>query len=118
MRVLFIFNKPKFPLICNIDNNVFVVTERNIIEKFKNLNLEEDKLYEIFDCAGYPKNLNFIKGDIVISFAFRKKLKKIEIITLYNNRKNNQNDLPYSEKTLSSKRRDKILSDIINLLDK
>jgi GNAT superfamily N-acetyltransferase len=48
--------------------------------------------------------------------VLKKKWTKLELIRLYNSRRNNADENIYSEKSLSAKRFDKILSDITNLL--
>jgi hypothetical protein len=73
--------------------------------------------YETIDASGEGFGLSVYEDCFALSpLVLKKKWTKLELIRLYNSRKNNADENNYSEKSLSAKRFDKILSDIASLL--
>ena len=117
--VQFLFRKPKYPVIVDIDG--VVVCGRSAITLAKRLskliNLQE-KSYDAIDSTGEGWSFYFDKW-VLSPLCLKKRWTKLEIIRLYNNRKNKTSDhVTYSEKSLSSKRLDMIFNDIFELLNK
>lgn len=116
MNVSFLFRKPKFPIICDIDGYVIAATSKSSFEK-------QLSAFESFNESGFPlidvsgEGWSFHPEHMAISpLTSKKKWFKKEIIEVFNNRKNNTSNVTYSEKSLSAKRFDKIFQDIVGLL--
>ena len=111
--------KPKYPVIIDVDG--VVVCGRSAITLAKRLsalsNLKE-KRYYAFDSTG--EGWSFQPEHWVLSpFCEKRRWTKLEMIKLYNNRKNKASgETLYSEKSLSSKRFDRIFNEIFELIDK
>ena len=117
MPVKYFFRYPNFPIICNFDN--FIVVASNS-DEFELLLLEnkfiEDKIYNIIDsnAEGWAFHADL---KVISPLTIKKKWTKKELIQLFNNRSNKKlNSLQYPEKSLSAKRFDKILSEIVSIL--
>jgi hypothetical protein len=117
--VQFLFRKPKYPVIVDIDG--VVVCGRSAITLAKRLsrliNLQE-KSYDAIDSTGEGWSFHSDKW-ILSPLCITKRWSKGEIIRLYNNRINKiSNHDVYSEKSLSSKRLDRVFNEIFELLNK
>ncbi len=110
--------KPKYPVIIDLDG--VVICARSAITLAKRLatssNLKE-KRYYAFDSTG--AGWSFQSEQWALSpFCEKRRWTKLEIIRLFNNRKNKASDEKvYSEKSLSAKRFDRIFGDIFELLN-
>ncbi|MBN1364840.1 MAG: hypothetical protein JW976_08550 [Syntrophaceae bacterium] len=117
--VQFLFRKPKYPVIVNIDGVLTcgrsAITLANRLSKL--INLQEGS-YDAIDSTG--EGWSFYSDKWILSpLCIKKRWTKLEIIWLYNNRKNKaSNHVTYSEKSLSSKRLDRVFNDIFELLNK
>ena len=117
--VQFLFRKPKYPVIVDIDG--ILVCGRSAITLAKRLskliNIQE-KSYDAIDSTG--EGWSFYSDKWILSpLCIKKRWTKLEIIRLYNNRKNKTTDHDtYSDKSLSSRRLDRVFIDIFDLLDK
>ena len=117
--IQYLFRKPKYPVIVDIDGNLVCGKSASTLARrlSKTLNLQE-KTYNTIDSAGegwafYPRQW------LLSPLTLKKRWTKLEIVKLYNERKNiKSEEKTYSEKSLSSKRLDSILSDIFELLNK
>lgn len=117
--VQFLFRKPKYPVIVDIDG--VVVCGRSAITLAKRLSKLihlQEKSYDAIDSTG--EGWSFYSDKWILSpLCIKKRWTKLDIIRLYNNRKNKTTDHDmYSEKSLSSKRLDRIFIDIFDLLNK
>jgi hypothetical protein len=117
--VQFLFRKPKYPVIVDIDGDV--ICGRSAIALAKRLSKLislQEKSYDAIDSTG--EGWSFYSDKWVLSpLCIKKRWTKLEIIRLYNNRKNKTSDhINYSEKSLSSKRLDMVFNDIFELLNK
>ena len=117
--VQFLFRKPKYPVIVDIDG--ILVCGRSAITLAKRLSKLiniQDKSYNAIDSTG--EGWSFYSDNWVLSpLCIKKRWTKLEIIRLYNFRKNKTSDHDtYSEKSLSSKRLDRVFIDIFDLLNK
>jgi len=113
----YIFRKPKFPIICDIDRVLIAAkSERAFTTQLDRLKFDINKSYNLISISG--EGWMFLPKQAAISpLTAKKKWTKKEVIALYNNRKISGNDgIQYSEKSLSAKRFDKIFTDIVDLL--
>lgn len=77
-----------------------------------------EKFYDMVDSTGEGWSL-FAERMVISPLTIKKTWFKKEIIDLYNNRKNARSeDEKYSEKSLSTKRFDRIMNEIVDLLEK
>jgi hypothetical protein len=117
MTLFFLFRKPKFPIICDIDG--WVIAAKSVLGFEKQLsthNIYKLSRYPIVDITG--EGWSFYPEQMAISpLTTKKKWFKKEVIAIFNNRKNNASNITYSEKSISAKRYDKIFQDIVELLN-
>jgi hypothetical protein len=117
MDIKYVFRKPKFPLIINLDGYLIAATKRKLLTQLRNIELNLNTCYETIDASGEGFGLYVYEDCFALSpLVLKKKWTKLELIRLYNSRKNNADENIYSEKSLSAKRFNKILSDITSLL--
>lgn len=116
MTISFLFRKPKFPIICDIDGYLIAAKSISGFEKqLSAYNFYKESRYPIIDITG--EGWSFYPEHMAISpLTTKKKWFKKEVIAIFNNRKNNTSNLNYSEKSISAKRYDKIFQDIVGLL--
>ena len=119
MTISFLFRKPKFPIICNFNGIVMAAKSLKSLEKkLKKIPIDTEKYYDIVDVTN--EGWGFSAKHMVISpLTIKKKWFKREVIDLYNKRKNSSKQgKEYSIKSISSKRFDKIFTEIVDLLEK
>jgi hypothetical protein len=116
VTVSFLFRKPKFPIICDIEGYVIAAKSISGFEKqLSAYNICKGSRYPIIDITG--EGWSFYPEHMAISpLTTKKKWFKKEVIAIFNNRKNNASNVTYSEKSISAKRYDKIFQDIVGLL--
>jgi len=116
VTISFLFRKPRFPIICDIDG--YVISAKSISGFEKQLsayNICKESRYPIIDITG--EGWSFYPEHMAISpLTKKKKWFKKEVIAIFNNRKSNTSNVTYSEKSISTKRYDKIFQDIVGLL--
>jgi hypothetical protein len=112
----FVFRIPEYPIICNIDGYLIAAKdEDSFVNELKGIPGELEKSYDLLDAAG--EGWLFLTEHMAISpLTIKKKWLKKELIALFNNRKNTPGEAKYSEKSLSSKRFDRIFMEIVELL--
>jgi len=106
-----------FPVICEIDGFVFAANSSKSLEKWlQTIPLGDKKTYDMVDATA--EGWSFMPEHMAVSpLTFKKNWTKKAVIALYNGRKNMPvPDRQYSEKSLSSKRFDQILREIVELL--
>ena len=115
--IRFFFRRPKFPVICDVQGTLIGAQTPG-------------KLAEVVDSIELPKGeqLPFIDADaegwvldtdhmIVSPLTFKKHWTKKEVIEVFNKSKTaRQAELEYPVKSLSSKRFDRIVGDIVELI--
>ena len=111
------FRKPRFPVVLDIEGRLTGARSgRSLLKKLSLLDLKKDTIYDAFDSTGegwgfYPKHF------LLTPLVAKKRWTKREMIQLFNNRKNkNENDKPYSEKSISAKRLERIVEELVDLL--
>jgi hypothetical protein len=113
----YIFRKPKYPIICTISGHVIAAkSEKSFMKILDDVALDPEKSYDLIDATA--EGWSFMPGHLMISpITFRKQWSKKELIALYNGRTNQSPEgVPYSEKSLSSKRFERIFGDLVELL--
>lgn len=118
MAISFLFRKPRFPIICNLNGIVIAANSVKSLErKLKKIQIEPEGYYDVVDASN--EGWGFSARHMVISpLTLKKRWFKKDVIDLYNNRENSSNqDKKYSLKSISSKRFDKIFNEIVDLLE-
>lgn len=119
MELQFIFRKPKFPLMGSINGN-FISAKNKISfsEKLSDLQLKSDGFYDFVDTNGEGWSL-YVDKMVLSPLTAKKRWTKREIIKMFNDRKNTGcgNQVMYSEKSISTKRLDKIVTEISELAE-
>jgi len=117
MELQCIFLKPTFPMIGNIEG-CFIGAKslKTLNRKLAEMPIGKDGHYDLIDCTGKVWSL-YVDKMILSPLNFQKKRTKLEIIKLFNERENTAlgKGIQYSEKSISAKRFDRILSDLVNL---
>ena len=115
--VEYLLRKPKYPIICRIDNTLLAAKSGAELDlKLKTIGPITDGNYDVIDVAGEGWWLN-TEYMVVSPICVKKKWTKKEIIQLYNNsRYVRETEKKYSEKSLSTKRLDRIVVDVAKLI--
>lgn len=113
----YIFRQPRFPMIGSIEGYFIAAkTAKDFIEQLQRVPFQKKGLYNIADRNG--EGWRFSVEHMTISpLTLKKRWTKKEIIALFNQRKNKdvgQQEL-YSEKSISNKRLDRIVADLVRL---
>lgn len=117
MQLRFIFREPVFPMVANINGHfIGAATPADLLVALSRINLAKDKLYDMVDGTGEGWSL-YVPKMIISPLSVKKRWTKREVIKLFNERKNTETGggRNYSEKSLSAKRLDKIISDLAKL---
>jgi hypothetical protein len=117
MKIRYLFRKPTFPIIINIEGFfIGAKTLKELSNKLTNIQFDSDKSYDLVDITGEGWSLSTPKM-VISPLTFKKKWTKRQIIKLFNERKNIElaEGKKYSEKSLSAKRLDKIIFDIVEI---
>lgn len=117
MALNYFFRKPVYPVICDLGGHVVAAkSEKSFVKQLGAIELEPEKQYDLVDSTG--EGWVFLPRKMFLSpLTFRKRWTKKEVISLYNNRKNiSGTDVGYSEKSLSSKKFERIFGEIVDLL--
>lgn len=113
----YLFRKPKFPIICNINNFVFgAKSEKEFIDKIPSIKFDAKTHFDVIDITS--EGWLFSPKLMALSpLTLKKKWMKKEIINLVNNRKNKNNNNDYSMKKNMNKRLDIIISELVEYLN-
>ena len=115
----YIFRKLKFPIIFDFDGILVAAkSEISFTRQLDKLEIDIEKSYPLISISG--EGWMFLPQHSAISpLSTKKKWFKKDIIALYNGRRNPGSDgKQYSDKSLSTKRFEKIFKDIVELLSK
>ena len=113
----YLFRKPAFPVICNIDGFVFAAkSEKTFVKHLSEAIMEPGKTYDLVDSTG--EGWLFSPEHMIMSpLTLKKRWSKKEIVALFNGRKNRTSESSlYSDKSFSAKRFEKIFGDVVDLL--
>jgi hypothetical protein len=117
MKLQYLFRKPTFPIVANIEG-YFTVAKRpkDLSIKLSKISLDPDKSYDMVDFAGEGWSL-YVPKMVISPLTLKKRWTKREIIKLFNERENIQlaEGKKYSEKSLSAKRLDKVIFDLVEV---
>jgi hypothetical protein len=113
----YLFIRPKFPIICRIDNTLLAAKSgAELDSKLKSLGSIADGHYDVIDGSGQGWSLN-TEYMVVSPICIKSRWTKKEIIQMYNNsRCSEMTGEKYSEKSLSAKRVDRIVADVAKLI--
>ena len=113
------FRKPVYPVIIDIKGTLICgFSASTLARRLSKLSDLEDQAYRAIDSTGEGWSFYSVHW-ILTPLTLKKRWTKLEIIRLFNDRKNkNPGNCQYSEKSLSSKRLVKIIYEIVELLDK
>ncbi|MFW5860661.1 MAG: hypothetical protein ACOCWZ_00305 [Spirochaetota bacterium] len=115
MELQFFLRMPKFPMVGNIEGHfIGAGNARELSCKLAEIQLNEEEGYDLVDFTGEGWSL-FAPEMIISPLTIKKRWTKLEIITLFNERKNVElgEGRVYSVKSMSSKRIGKIISDLV-----
>jgi len=108
---------PTFPVALST-NGVFIgaKTPEELSIEVEKLHLDQDTSYDLVDVTGEGWSLYALKM-VISPLTFKKRWTKREIIKLFNERINIElrEGRKYSEKSLSAKRLDKIIRDLVEI---
>ncbi len=114
----YLFRKPKYPILYCINEKVLCANSENqFVNQLTNYPLDQKSRYVVIDSTG--ENWTFHPKEMLLSpFNVQKRWTKLELIRLVNGRSNKSNpdELPYSEKSLTAKRFDRIFRDLVEIL--
>jgi hypothetical protein len=110
----YFFRRPRYPVLCCLDNQVFSATsERQFVRQLARYELNPEAQYDVIDVTGEPWTLH---PDMMLlsPLTIRQRWTKLQLIRLVNSRANKLPDEPpYSERSLSAKRFDRIFHDLV-----
>ena len=113
----YIFRKPKFPVIVSIEGYfIGAETPADFLEQLNRAPVNEKGIYDMVDVTGEGWSFS-VEQTAISPITFKKRWTKKQIISLFNQRINKgagQQEL-YSEKSISSKRLDRIIMDLVRL---
>lgn len=111
------FRSPEFPLICDAGHILLgAMMPSDFVEQIAGLDLPDDANFPIVDASSRGWVFH-TQSSIVSPFAAKKRWKKKEVIALFNASDAAQKlSTQYSERSLSAKRFDRIITDIVELI--
>ncbi len=118
-QLLYFFRTPKYPVIVDIEGVLVAAKSvRPLYKRLSKLDIVENKSYNAMDATGENWSFIVVDGRGVLSpINFKKPQTKLELIRWFNNRKNKPaEEVEYSEKSVSSKKRDRIIAEIAGRL--
>jgi hypothetical protein len=115
--ITYAFRKPRFPLICDFDGDLFAAESSAALQRrLAGLDLAKERNARFVDANGESWIILFNKMILAPEFPIRR-WRKIEIIRLFNGSRNaGETGLRYPERRLANRRLDMIVRDIAALL--
>lgn len=115
--VQFLFRRPKFPVICDAKGVLIgAETPKQLSDQFRQIELSPEEQIPLIDAAAEGCVLN-INPMIVSPLTFKKSWTKKEVIEVFNESKTaGQAGLEYPTSSLSYKRFDRIVREIVKLI--
>ncbi len=113
------FRIPKYPVLCRIGEDVVGATsERRFIRKLALYTLKPEEKYAVIDVTGEHWNL-YPDTMLISPLNGHKRWTKLQVIQLVNTRSNisDPEEQPYSERSLSAKRFDRIFHDLVKSME-
>ena len=115
--IRFFFQRPKFPVICDVQGVLIGAgTPKKLSDHLSSIELPSGEQIPLIDAAAEGWVLD-IDHMIVSPLTFKKSWTKKEVIEVFNRSKTaRQAGLEYPERSLSSKRFDRIIGEIVKLI--
>lgn len=115
--IRYLFRLPKFPVICNFEGILIGAKSSNSLEsQIDALDISYGKNYPLADASGEGWTLA-TEYMVVSPLVAKKRWTKREIVLMFNTSENaQQSGMTYSDKSLSSKRLDRIVDEIVELI--
>lgn len=111
----YFFRKPKYPVLCCIDGQVFSAeSEHQFVQRVSQYSLHDEAQYDVIDVTG--EHWTFHPDLMLLSpLNLKQRWTKLQLIRLVNTRSNKSNpdEPPYSERSLSAKRFDRIFHELV-----
>jgi len=117
MELGYLFRRPIFPMLGSIEGYfIGAKRPRDLSDALAVVPINKGGCYSLVDYTGEVWSL-LVDQMILSPLSFKKRQTKLEIIRLFNERRNTEAGTGrlYPETSLSSKRFDRIFSDLINL---
>ncbi len=117
--LVFAFRKPRFPLICDLDGDLFAAESAAALRRLLGrAQLPDEKKMRFVDTRG--ESWTFLPDQMIFAAEFFPRTwRKIEIINLFNrSRVAKERGLYYPERSLGNRRLDMIVREIAALLKK
>ena len=111
--ILFAFRRPRFPLICDLDGDLFVARSPAALgRRLADVEVVDEKEARFVDANG--ESWMFLQKEMIFAAEFPlRRWRKIEIIRMFNqSRKAEEMGICYPEHGLGNKRLDRIVCDI------
>ena len=111
--ITFAFRRPRFPLICDLDGDVFaVLSPAALRRRLAGVELADEKKARFVDANG--ESWMFLRKEMIFAPKFSLRTwRKIEIIRMFNeSRKAREMGICYPEHGLGNKRLDRIVREI------
>jgi hypothetical protein len=115
--ITFAFRRPRFPLICDLDGDLFAAESPAALQRrLAGLGLTNERKDRFVDANG--EGWMFLLNEMILAPGFpMRKWRKIEIIRLFNGSRNaSEMGLCYPERRLANRRLDRVVCDIAALL--
>jgi hypothetical protein len=115
--IAFAFRRPKFPLICDFDGELFAVSSPAALQRrLAGVELADEKKTRFVDASGEPWMFLAEARIFAPGFTIRR-WRKIEVIRMFNESRSAKSmGLQYPERRLANRRLDMIVRDIAALL--
>lgn len=114
-----LFRKPVYPVLIDVDGQLITAkSAMPLLRQLARRDLDPDARYAAIDSSGEGWELRVLDEEqAMLSPSFlKRRWTKLQVIRLYNSRRSQKpTDQPYSEKSLSSKKLSRVISDIIQL---
>jgi len=117
MELRYFFRKPTFPMLGSIEGYfIGAKRPRDLSDALAVVPINKGGWYSLVDYTGQVWTL-LVDQMVLSPLSFKKRQTKLQIIRLFNERRNTEAGAGrlYPETSLSSKRFDRIFSDLINL---
>jgi hypothetical protein len=115
--IRFLFRRPRFPIICDAQDILIAAeTPKQLYNQIRSIELPSGEQIPVIDVTaeGWVLHTDLM---VVSPLTFKKRWTKKEVIELFNKSKTaKQADLEYPLKSLSSRRFDRILGEVVKLI--
>ena len=115
--ITFAFRKPRFPLICDLDGDLFAALSAAALQRrLAGVELADEKKARFVDASG--EGWMFLAEERILAPVFpMSRWRKIEVIRLFNDSRNARDmGVHYPERRLANRRFDMIVREIVALL--